>query len=47
MESPTRYAYATITYAKFVGGGWTYWTEQVQITNDLDNSTTFCNQNGW
>jgi hypothetical protein len=41
------YAYAYVNYAKIVNGKWMYKSEWITLSDDLDNSNTFCNTPGW
>jgi hypothetical protein len=37
------YAYAKVTYARYMNGGWVYRADWVLITPDLDSQGVFCN----
>ena len=37
------YAYAKVTYARFMNGAWVYRADWVQITPGLDSQGVFCN----
>ncbi|MCU1465123.1 MAG: Esterase [Actinomycetia bacterium] len=45
ITAPYRYAY--ITYAHVINNQWVEPSDWVYIKDDLDNSNTFCNANGW
>jgi hypothetical protein len=45
ITAPYRYAY--VTYAHIVNNQWVEPSDWVYTKDDLDNSNTFCNANGW